>query len=426
MKFIAFVCALFVSAWTLSAQERIVDRSEKNAPQWLGVTDPDYVVVSAEGSTLDEARSRCENYIRQSIVNSVAVHVASDEHLFETQVDDDGDSYIYRRYESRLETIAGRLPFITDISISDADTYWEERYVRNEKRTFFVFHARYPFPSSRRQALIDQFLRQDKAQYDKYLQLKNNFDSFDEIEDIDRAITDLEPLISYFFDDMRRNDAIALQRNYRQLYSHVSVEVCSDELGEHIFCLMLDGRRVTTSRTPVVDSDWATDVSVRVDGDGCYHVCYNYDDCPDDELCSIELVYVLNGNTIRHEFSFDVSEEAVHITPYGEIELELKNLNEPADSCASVVGYMTVRSRHDTPFEVTSLNISVDGISPRLSAEMSGAMEGEGVHYIEFVADGPFALSDSRSALTSGVMKIRNLKTGKIVDVRVALPYKIK
>ena len=208
---IALSALLFLH--TTAAQEKVLESSAKKAPAWIGTTEAGFIIVSAEEPTLDAAQKRCLNDIRQSIVNAVCVNIRSEETLTERQTEYAVASDIYRRYESQLKTVAGRLPFITGILISDAETYWEKRYVKRDKRTYYLCHVRYPFPITRRNALIAEFLRQDREQYAKLTALKEQFGTFTRIEEIDRAITELEPLIAYFFDDMRRNEAQALQRN---------------------------------------------------------------------------------------------------------------------------------------------------------------------------------------------------------------------
>ena len=272
-----------------TAQEKVLESSARKAPAWIGTTESEFIIVSAEETTLDAAQKRCLNDIRQSIVNAVCVNIRSEETLTEQQTEYSGASEIYRRYESQLKTVAGRLPFITGISLSDAETYWEKRYVKRDKRTYYLCHVRYPFPITRRNALIAEFLRQDRAQYAKLTALKERFDTFTRVEEIDRAITELEPLIAYFFDDMRRDEAQALQRNYRKLYTMISTVACGNELGEHTFCFTLNDRRVTTSRRPTVRSQWATGITVTPTDEGLYRVTYNYEMCPDDAEKRIDL-----------------------------------------------------------------------------------------------------------------------------------------
>lgn len=426
MKYILVTGLMLLLTLTGLGQEKVLERSAKQAPAWIGTTEREYIIVSAEETTLDAAKSRCLNDIRQAIVSAVCVNIQSAETLSEQQIERNGETDLYRRYESQLRSVAGRLPFITGISLSEGETYWERRYVKREKRSYFICHVRYPFPTMQRNALIAEFLQQDRAQYGKYLELRERFDTFTRVEEIDRAITELEPLISYFFDDMRRDEAQALQRNYRKLYGMISTETCGNELGEHLFCFLLNGRRVTTSRKPTVRSQWATDIVVTEQDDGLYRVNYDYEMCPDEGENRIELIYLLGGQAVRHSFAFDVRQNRMTVIPCGEIGLDLVPKDNMIDSCASVTGWLDLRSKYKAPFEVTSLDLTVEGIGTRIHTDLTSRFEGNGIHRLGFHVDGPFPVTPRRAALASGLVTVRNVLTGEIRDIRFALPYKIR
>lgn len=417
---------MFLTLHTGLAQVKIVEQSAQKAPAWIGTAMPGYVIVSAEDPALEAARQRCLSDIRQSIVNTVAVNIGSDELSYEKQEERNGTADLQRRYESQVKTTAGRLPFITNISLSDAEIYWEKHLVKKEKRYYFVCHVKYPFPLTRRNALIAEFMRQDRAQYDKYLALKRNFDSFDRIEYIGQAITELEPLIGYFFDDLRRSEAQALQRNYRKLYSAVSAIPYENGLGEHLFYLSLAGRRVTTSRMPVVKSRFATDIAVTPTAEGMYRVTYNYEHCSDDDENTIELVYLFGSQAVKHTFGFDVRREKTTVIPYGQVELDLYPAPEAADSCSRITGWIDLRSKYEGAFEVTALNLDIEGVGTRIYTELMARFEGKGSHRMGFSFEGPFPISDRRAALAQGFVTLRNVQTGKSEEVRIALPYKIR
>ncbi len=427
MKRVFALCLLTsMTFYAASAQVKIVERSAPKAPAWIGISEPDYVIVSAEEPALDAAKQRCLQDIRQSIANAVAVNIASDELSSERQQERNGIEEIYRSYESQVRTTAGRLPFITNISLSDAEIYWEKHLEKKERRYYFVCHAKYPFPRTRRNALIEEFLRQDRAQYDKYLALKKNFDTFTRIEYIGQAITELEPLSTYFFDEMRRNEVLALQRNYRKLYAAISAVPYENALGEHVFYLSLAGRRVTTSRPPTIKSPYATDIVVTPAAENMYRVTYNYEQCLDDDENTIELIYLLGGRAVKHRFGFDVRQEKTAVIPCGEVELDLVPAPEGADRCVRITGWMNLRSKYESPFQITGLNLSAEGIGTRICTESTSDFKGAGTHRLGFVAEGSFPVSDKRAALAQGVLTLRNVQTGKSEEVRFALPYRIR
>ena len=98
---VLLAAALFVIP--LHAQYKVVESSSKKAPSWIGVSQADYIIVSAEGESLDDAKVKCLEYIKQSVITSVAVNISSTE-KFSESVEMVGDSMnANRKYESEIE-----------------------------------------------------------------------------------------------------------------------------------------------------------------------------------------------------------------------------------------------------------------------------------------------------------------------------------
>ena len=280
-----YTVALLMVAGMLFGQEKVVDQSAKKAPSWLGLSESGYIVTSAENETLDGAKAQCLANIRQSIVSSVAVNISSTE-TYNESISMEGNSMdAKRRYNTEIESIAASLPFVSDILLDDAELYWRKIYNKKDKTYKYEVHAKYPFPSYKRDQLIAEFMAQDKEQYDKYLKWEEGYSSdFTEVEYIDRAISELHALRKYFFDAKRQNEVDALVSNYRRLYKAISIVPFSEKLGEIIYYLELDGRRVTCSRKATLKSEYATNLQVKAIEDNLYKITYKYDYClPEDE-----------------------------------------------------------------------------------------------------------------------------------------------
>lgn len=289
----------------LHAQYKVIESSSKKAPSWIGVSQSDYIIVSSEGGSLDDAKVKCLEYIKQSIITSVAVNISSTE-KFSESVEMVGESMnANRKYESEIESIAGSLPFISGILIDDAEIYWKKLYNKKDKSYKYEVHAKYPFSSIRRGELVSEFMAQDKEQYDKYLSLKDAFDTFDNVEFIDQAISNLHALRKYFFDAKRQAEVDALVNNYRRLYKAISLLPYSEKLGEIVYYLELDGRKVTCSRKPTVKSQYATNIQVIPNEDKTYTLTYNYDYCLPEDDNTIEVIQKFASGSVKNTFYFD-------------------------------------------------------------------------------------------------------------------------
>lgn len=299
------ISILFILSSPCFSQTKIIDRSDKKAPTWLGKQEKEYIVVSARGEDLNAAQNRCLDNIRQAIISSVSVNITSIENSYDRQLRE-GDNYtIYGGYESEIQAVAAKFPFVTAISLSDAESYWEKVLNRKTGETYYEYHAKYPFPNARRDELITEFLKIDGEKEAQLSSLQDFLLSVDTVEDIQRSITECQILIDYFFDDARRSSALNLQRQFRQLYTSISAVVVSNTLGEHQFYLNLEGRRISTSKKPRINIVGPiTDTTIEMDSNKVYHIKYNPRYCSREEDNTIILLYNFASKAFRH--SFDV------------------------------------------------------------------------------------------------------------------------
>ena len=301
-----YIMALLMVANALFAQEKVVESSAKKAPAWLGLSEPEYIITSSESETLDGAKAQCLANIRQTIVSSVAVNISSSEN-YQEDISMSGNSMdAQRRYQTNIESIAASLPFVSDILLDDAEIYWRKFYNKKDKSYRYEVHAKYPFSTFKRNELISEFMTQDKEQYDKYLALKDGYSSdFTEVEYIDRAISELNALRKYFFDAKRQNEVDALVSNYRRMYKAISIVPYSEKLGEIVYYLELNGRRVTCSRKATLKSEYATNLQVRAIGDNLYKITYKYDYCLPEDENTIVVSQKVGSVTAKNTFYFD-------------------------------------------------------------------------------------------------------------------------
>lgn len=356
-----------------AAPVKVVERSASKRPSWLGVTVKDFVVVSAEAATLDEARDRCMTDIRQSIVNAVAVNISSEEISTEGQTVRNGAVDRYGSYLSNVKTIAGQLPFLTGIALSKGEIYWEKCLVKTEKRYYYVCHVKYPFSESERNRLIAQFKKQDREQYAKYLEIKRKFSTFTQIDYVAEASAQLTALLDYFFDNLRRSEVSTLRDSYRRCYDRLMLVPQESRLGEYTYTLELDGRRMTCSKLPRATSELATDIQIRPDGGGLYRVSYNYETVTADDSPTIELRIGLGTKTLKHTIHFDVREEMMSMHPFGCIEIDLTRSPEVPAEEATQAAVTTEEPAAETPAEPADATVE----APAAAKEEPAAPNGE-------------------------------------------------
>lgn len=417
---------LLLLSWNGFSQDKIVESSSKKTPEWIGAADPDFFTVSATDNTMDGAQHKCMADIKQNIITAIAANITSAEKYVTSQIGENELVNVLENYSSDVTTHAARLPFLTGISITNAaDTYWERHYVKLEKRYYYVYHIKYSFPAIERIKLINEFLRIDREQYDKYCNLKKQFETFTDIDFIDTAIGELETLASYFFDNVRRNEVTTLQQNYSRLYGNITINPISDILGEHRFCIMINNRAVTTSKRPKIKSEYASDVVVKQNDDRTYGATYNYEYCTHEDDNTINIFYVFGGRTLKHTIYFDVRANKMSVIPQGAVSLRC--IYEKGDSCITGISVdMMLRSMYDNKFIVKDITLRVPQIQEDIkSGEINTAFNGKGIHKVNFKYNPVKGFLENESFITDGIISLYNPITDKVISIPLKLPYNI-
>ena len=487
---------LLLPLWLLARPVKVVESSANRAPKWIGISMEDYVIVSAEAPTLDEAKTKCLTDIRQAIATSVAVNVSSEEVSLDRQHFRSNKGEYQSDYTSRVKSVAGQLPFFSGIDLSKGEVFWQRCLVKSEKRYYYICHVKYPFSKGERAQLIAQFNKQDRAYYERFLALKAEVETFTQIDFIEEASAELERLGGYFFDDMRRREVEELKNRYRRCYDLIRLIPYDSRLGEYIFALDLNGRRMTTSRPIRALSQLATNIVVVPLAERLYAVRYNYESCLPEDNPTINLAINLGSNTLRHTIYFDVRKSVLQVIPFGcvDVHLSLQPTEQPATTQVEAVAVEEVpveeasseqkapaldshqvdslkqghfrptkiqqealdaltppivpvvdeveptqiaqgiydvevrlwlRSRYDSDFVVTALDLEMPGLGSHLATTLQLPFKGVGEHVLVVPLSMKLAPTNKRVALATGFLKLKNNHTGEEQVLRVSLPYRL-
>lgn len=421
MKRICFLILCTTITLLAAAQEKVIESSAKKSPDWIGANGGGFFTVAATDATLEGAQHKCMEDIKLHIITSVAANIVSDESSFSGQINRNGVFDLLENYSSSVKTQGASLPFLTNISISRAQaTYWVKYQNKKDKSTYYKYYIKYPFSEFERRDLVDEFIRIDNTQYEKLQKVKANFDTFSSIEYIDQAIEELNPLIAYFFDNRRSNEAKSLQTLYRKQYENISLMPMTETLGEFAYCLMLNGRMITTSKKANLKSNCSTDLKVVPSQNG-YSLTYNPEYCRADEDNSVEIGYVFGGKALKYDLIFNVRQDKLQVIPQGVVSLV-------ANDDESVTVNIALRSKYDTSFVVENVTFSLPDYKEQIeSGAIDKEFNGAGTYTLSFRCNKPLTeLPDMRLILTKGVIVLKNLKTGIKTELLLQLPYEFK
>ena len=121
-RFYCFLLCCCFCVFVDAAQYKIVERSAKHAPEWVGQAMPGYLIFSAESATLDMAQQICMENIKNEIVNAIAANITATTTSFSEQTGTNGEFVLTEGFRSDLKTIAARLPFVSGITIATPRT----------------------------------------------------------------------------------------------------------------------------------------------------------------------------------------------------------------------------------------------------------------------------------------------------------------
>lgn len=290
---------LIVLATSATADTKIVERSAKKTPDWLGAATEGYIVATVRSSSLAEAQKTALTEITDRIIRAVAsnVTVAQKNTMNETNTNGSIDSRDEFSYTSTIR--AAGLPFLKGISLSNAaDIYWVKLRDKKTGQEYYDYSVKYPFSSLEQKRLISEFETLDADKEARLRDLENGIANIESTDEIKSSISQLEALEKYFFDDVRLAQAKALRLRYKDLYKSLTLKTMKENRGTLVCCVMLNGRALRCPTPLKAESSCAVITGNTQNADGRYIVSYDTRDCLADEENTITLSARIGGQKV--------------------------------------------------------------------------------------------------------------------------------
>ena len=412
------LAALCISTAAFAQKDKVVEASGKRKPDWIGKSDPSHFAVMEVGETLSAASDKCMASIRQYIVNAVAVNISSAEKMTTRQVTRDQLVSVMNDYSSVLMTEAGKLPYLNNITLSNAESiYWERVYSKKTKTYRYEYSVLYPFPEATRRQLIEAFLAIDDAKQAEYERLRGELETITDLDRIQQNVNELDGLYGYFFDATRKGAVETLKRNYLALYNGLSVEVESETPGACVYSLRLGGRRAVTARQPRLQSESAFEMNVKPYGDDLYLLTYNPEYASPADVNKIDLTYLFGGARVSRTIYFDPAEGKVAVLPKGVVRFE--------QTGSLLRGTIQLRV-NGAQAEVRELVFWNPADGARFAAaKVEPARIAQGERTLSFEMSAAPARSMNELDVVKGRLVVCNPADGKTAEINFTLPYKL-
>lgn len=429
MKRIMWVACALLLAISAGAQTKVVEKSAKKVPAWLNTAVEDYLIVSVTANSLAEGQSKALMEITERIIQSVASNVSVSKRNELSEVNINGEIESKDAFSQVSKIKSANLPFLKGISLSNVEEiYWEKVQDKATKKEHYNYSVKYPFSRLQQKKLVAEFEAMDAEKVAQYKALEQRIQEIESVDEIKQAITELNTLSEYFFDEVRLSQVKGLIARYKQLYDALSVTGTFIENGKYQCQVLLDGSPVRVSVNPKVTSNCAGQLRARP-SEGMFIISYNAEDCLPEEDNFLNISFVINGKRLQHKaflneaggngsMSFSVVPEGkLILTADSVVDRKLYNINIR----------LTLNNRGGTPFGLKSLELHVPDIStPIIFDDIDGVYKTKGIVQIKALAEGEFTAKEVKSSAFSfvkGSITFVNPLTGAVERSQLSLPY---
>ncbi|MCD7935484.1 MAG: hypothetical protein LUG98_01345 [Tannerellaceae bacterium] len=303
-QWVCLLAVLYCSTGVMAQQYKVIQKSDKKVPQWYESAGSGYLVASAEEEDMETARQKCLESIRIQMIQAVAQNVEFEETTLLKQTTRDQNEILefVNAYTAEGSARAASVPFLKGISLSKVEaSYWEKREYKTTKKITYAYAIRYPLSKIELYNLTQAFEEQDRSMVARLDQLEQHLNEVSSVEDIEQSMNQLRPVADYFFDRVRKERANSLLASYQKLPSYIAVEGVEGTGNSYRVWLTLQGRKITSSSLPAMKSNCASQLKASAHEDE-FVITYTNEDCLEDEENTIDVLFRVQGRTLKHTF----------------------------------------------------------------------------------------------------------------------------
>lgn len=306
--FLSALVLAIAAAFSASAQKKefkVEESSARNMPEWVNSVERDFLIATASGGDIEEAKAAVIENVKKQIAQSIATRIVSESSLTTSAYQSGSDFSKTQNLESSILSRTAKLPFIGEISLSKAaDYYWERRYYRSTGRYEYFYAVKYPFSEFEMKKLVMEYQEHDRGLNEKIADYQAGIDFVTSIEEISEALNSLRAFQDEFdVQDPRFNQVQSIANQYRQLYDQITIDWFQEKKGVAVVSLSLAGRSISTSQRPQIKSNCASQISSSYEGNTLV-IKYNDEYCYEDDQNWIEVRFRAGNKYISGKIYF--------------------------------------------------------------------------------------------------------------------------
>ena len=306
--FLSALVLAIAAAFSASAQKKefkVEESSARNMPEWVNSVERDFLIATASGGDIEEAKATVIENVKKQIAQSIATRIVSESSLTTSAYQSGSDFSKTQNLESSILSRTAKLPFIGEISLSKAaDYYWERRYYRSTGRYEYFYAVKYPFSEFEMKKLVMEYQEHDRGLNEKIADYQAGIDFVTSIEEISETLNSLRAFQDEFdVQDPRFNQVQSIANQYLQLYDQITIDWFQEKKGVAVVSLSLAGRSISTSQRPQIKSNCASQISSSYEGNTLV-IKYNDEYCYEDDQNWIEVRFRAGNKYISGKIYF--------------------------------------------------------------------------------------------------------------------------
>ncbi len=297
--------AATISASAQKKEFKVEESSARNMPEWVNSVERDFLIATASGGDIEEAKAAVIENVKKQIAQSIATRIVSESSLTTSAYQSGSDFSKTQNLESSILSRTAKLPFIGEISLSKAaDYYWERRYYRSTGRYEYFYAVKYPFSEFEMKKLVMEYQEHDRGLNEKIADYQAGIDFVTSIEEISETLNSLRAFQDEFdVQDPRFNQVQSIANQYLQLYDQITIDWFQEKKGVAVVSLSLAGRSISTSQRPQIKSNCASQISSSYEGNTLV-IKYNDEYCYEDDQNWIEVRFRAGNKYISGKIYF--------------------------------------------------------------------------------------------------------------------------
>ena len=402
------------------AQDKVKETSGKQ-PKWVNGLVKDFIITSGKGATSQEAQQKALAMVKENIVSAVAENVKSSSTISKEETNFNNKVFNFlEKFASQVATQSAKVPFLQGISLSQVEEYYWEKLETGDRKTYFNYYIKYPFPDGELSRLVFDYKLRDEDLTKQLNDLLAQLDQIESVEKIEKNIGELQLLAEYFMDGRKDQAGLGITRCNSMLNS---IEIVEQEgnLGELKYSLRLGTKTISTVKKPVTKSECARIMST-INNQDFWVVKYDFSNCYEDPENNILVKYRFGNNDVSKKFFFDIATNKASI--FANEAFHFTTVTKGSATIDASQVDIVVISKYNAPFTIEKVVIEFKGQTPVIIDGINQGFSGKGNHNLKLAINQPIKIEATSSngktlPVLSGFIQYKSNSTGEVKTYKV-------